>query len=173
MLKELLLLRHAKSDHSQPDLTDFDRPLAERGKQDAHTIGNWMLSQQLIPDHIIVSPAKRTLQTLKRVRSYIDPNNAISCQEDERIYEAPHHQLLRALADAPSQAHRILLVGHNPGLEELLHHLICAPEALTESRKLFPTSALAQIILPSDWKNLPSNCGKLVDLWRVKELPVQ
>lgn len=173
MLKELLLLRHAKSDHSYPELVDFDRPLAERGKQDAHTIGQWMLTQNLIPDHIITSPAKRTLQTLKRVRSYIDPDNHISCTPDERIYEAPHYDLLRALADAPSHASRILLVGHNPGLEELLHHLICEPNHNSDSMKLFPTAALAHLILPADWKNLPANCGKLTNLWRVKALPNQ
>ena len=172
MLKELLLLRHAKSDHSNLELVDFDRPLAERGKQDAHTIGHWMLEQQLIPDHIITSPAKRTLQTIKRVRNYIDPDSHISYVQDERIYEAPHYQLLRALADAPTNAYRVLLVGHNPGLETLLHHLICQPDTMREGMKLFPTASLAKIILPSDWKNLPANCGKLVDLWRVKELPV-
>ncbi len=171
MLKELILLRHAKSDHSNLALADIDRPLAERGRQDAHTMGEWMLKQQLIPEHIITSPAKRTLQTIKRVRTYIDPDCHITCVQDERIYEAPHHQILRAIADVPDTVHKLLLVGHNPGLEELIHHLINKPDRTDEEVKLFPTSALAKIILPSDWKNLPAGCGKLIDLWRVKELP--
>jgi len=173
-LRELLLLRHAKSDRSDPSWLDFDRPLAERGREDAHTIGRWIQEQRLTPDHIITSPAKRTLQTLKRARTHFDPDNLISCFHDPRIYEAPMTQLLLSLEDIPAHANRVLLVGHNPGLEALMSYLDdqhAASDASIEDIKRFPTSALAHFIMPTDWRQLRKGCAKLINLWHVKTLP--
>lgn len=173
-LRELLLLRHAKSDRSDPTWLDFDRPLADRGREDAHTIGNWILDQRLIPDHIITSPSKRTLQTLKRVRTHFDADNLVSCAHDPRIYEAPMEQLLLSLADAPNDTKRVLLVGHNPGLEALMSYLSgqsTGSDNSIQDVKRFPTSALAHFIMPADWRNLSKGCAKLVNLWHVKALP--
>jgi phosphohistidine phosphatase len=175
-LRELLLLRHAKSDRSDPTWLDFDRPLAERGREDAHTIGRWIQEQRLVPDHIITSPSKRTLQTLKRARTHFDPDNLISCSHDARIYEAPMTDLLASLADSPAQANRVLLVGHNPGLESLMSYLDGqndTDDTCIEDVKRFPTSALAHFIMPSDWRQLNHGCAKLVNLWLVKTLPTQ
>ena len=170
-LRELLLFRHAKSDRTDPTLADFDRPLAERGKEDAHTMGQWIQQQRLQPDFILVSPAKRTLQTIKRARSRFDADNQVPCIHDERIYEAPMTHLLAALADVPSHTKRVMMVGHNPGLEQLMNFL-AGQDASTETEvKLFPTAAIAHFVLPADWQHLTQGCGKLLNLWRVKELP--
>jgi len=169
-LRELLILRHAKSDHSDPTLADFDRPLSERGREDAHTIGHWLHSQRLAPDYILTSPAKRTLQTIRRAKSHFDSANLIDCHHEPRLYEATLADLLTALAVVPAQHARVLIVGHNPSLEQLLTYL--APETNSlEEVKLFPTGALAQLILPSNWQQLNAGCGKLINLWRVKTLP--
>lgn len=168
-LRELLILRHAKSDHADPTLADFDRPLAERGREDAHKMGEWMASEQLIPNHIITSPAKRTLQTIKRVRTHLDPNGDIPCVQEPGIYEAGVSSLLDALAQAPRSAHRVLMVGHNPGLEQLMEYL-CTSLHQPASVKLFPTCALAHIILPANWQTLTAGSGKLLGIWRVKEI---
>lgn len=169
-LRELLILRHAKSDHGDPFLQDFDRPLSERGKEDAHKIGKWIELNQLHPDLIVTSPSKRTLQTLRRARTYFDHDNQILCLENERVYESDHDTLLSVLSSLPLSK-RTLLVGHNPGLEMLLTHLT-VDERLDQEVKLFPTCALAHLILPSDWTKLDPGCAKLVNLWQVKALPL-
>lgn len=169
-LRELLILRHAKSDHGDPTLADFDRPLSERGKEDAHKMGRWMVQQKLFPDHIVTSPSRRTLQTLKRARSYFDAEGLIHCDVQTALYEASLTTLLDLLANIPDSAKRTLVVGHNPSLELALTYL--TNETRTESEvKLFPTCALAHFIMPADWRNLVMGSGKLVHLWHVKTLP--
>lgn len=169
-LRELLLLRHAKSDHSDPTLADFDRPLSERGRDDAHKIGQWIEQQHLHPDLIVTSPSKRTLQTLRRARSHFDHDNQINCMDVMDVYESSHETLLSVLAQTPN-AKRTLLVGHNPGLESLLTYLT-EDDRLQQEVKLFPTCALAQLVLPADWNQLSPGCAKLINLWQVKTLPV-
>jgi phosphohistidine phosphatase len=169
-LRELLLLRHAKSDHSNLSLPDFDRPLNERGREDAHTIGRWIVQQQLHPDFILCSPSKRTLQTLKRAQTHFDANNQIPCVTDKNIYQASLEALLTALANVFAQYQRVLLVGHNPGLESLITYLTPTDKD-DDSVKLFPTSALAHLIMPTNWQSLSAGSAKLVNLWRVKQLP--
>lgn len=169
-LRELLLLRHAKSDHSDPTLADFDRPLSERGRDDAHKIGQWIEQQQLHPDLIVTSPAKRTLQTLRRARTHFDHDNHIHCMDVMNVYESSYETLLSVLAQTPN-AKRTLLVGHNPGLEGLLTFLT-EDDRLQQEVKLFPTCALAQLVLPADWSQLSAGCAKLIKLWQVKTLPL-
>lgn len=168
-LRELLILRHAKSDHSDPSLADFDRPLSERGREDALKMGAWILHQQLTPDYVLSSPARRTMQTLRRVSTHFNEESNVSCVTDERIYEADLTTLLSVLGQAP-ESKRLLLIGHNPGLESLLTYL--TSESLTDTQiKLFPTCALAHFVLPTNWQNLEAGCGKLINLWHVKTLP--
>ncbi|MBP7900502.1 MAG: histidine phosphatase family protein [Gammaproteobacteria bacterium] len=169
-LRELLILRHAKSDHSDPTLADFDRPLSERGREDAHKIGHWITQQQLLPDVIVTSPSKRTLQTIRRARSHFDSDHTIHCIEHQDVYESDSNTLLSVLSQLPV-ASRILLVGHNPGLETLLTYLTEDPR-LQQEVKLFPTCALAQLVLPADWSQLSPGCAKLINLWQVKALPL-
>lgn len=169
-LRELLILRHTKSDHSDPSLSDFDRPLSERGREDAHTVGRWLHNQRLAPDYIITSPAKRALQTIKRAKSHFDCEDKVTCQQNNELYEASLTDLLKALAEVPMTQTRTLIVGHNPSLEQLLTYLAPESNSLDEV-KLFPTGALAQLILPADWQTLTAGCGKLINLWRVKSLP--
>lgn len=169
-LRELLILRHAKSDHSDPTLADFERPLSERGREDAHKIGHWIAQQQLHPDLIVTSPAKRTLQTIRRARSHFDSDNQIDCIESHDVYESSVETLLTVLAQTPV-AKRTLLVGHNPGLETLLTYLT-EDARLQQEVKLFPTCALAQLVLPADWTTLTQGCAKLINLWQVKTLPL-
>ncbi|MDO9140744.1 MAG: histidine phosphatase family protein, partial [Methylobacter sp.] len=117
MTHELLLLRHAKSDWSV-DMDDFSRPLKKRGRRAAKQMGRWLVKQQLIPDIILSSPATRALATAQRVCKQLGMDeSAIIC--DPRIYEADAQTLL-ALLKVRRDERRVLLVGHNPGLEDLL-----------------------------------------------------
>lgn len=167
MARELLILRHAKSDWSTGASIDFERPLNQRGKHDAPQVGHWLREHDLIPDHILASPARRAKQTVLRVCPELgfDPHHI---RWEASIYEAVPGTLLKLLADCPAGAQRVLLVGHNPGLDQLLLYL-CPTAPLNPAGKLLTTAALARIALPDDWQTLDPDSGELLDLVRPRE----
>lgn len=170
MTRELLIFRHGKSDWTTDAPTDFDRPLAKRGRKAVRRMGAWLKDQELLPDHIVSSPAKRARQTAKRVCRLAElPSDSIHWEQ--RIYEANVETLLNVLADSPKEAQRIMLIGHNPGLEELVHHLTggAAGEPPPDG-SLMPTAALAQLRTRNLWKNLKAGCARLVSITRPREL---
>jgi phosphohistidine phosphatase len=115
MGKTLLLLRHGKSDWHEGE-ADFDRGLAKRGRQSAALMGEYLDERDLIPDAIVTSPAARALSTAEIIQEALDDIELI---EDERIYEASLESLLGVVQGLPDEYERVLLVGHNPGFEEL------------------------------------------------------
>lgn len=165
MAHELLLLRHAKSDWSV-DSDDFSRPLKKRGQRAANQIGRWLSMQHLIPDTILSSPATRALETAQRVCRQLDIDES-SIIYEPRIYEADAQTLLAILKNRCHER-RVLLVGHNPGLEELLLSLIPHSIPLSPNGKCLPTAALAQLAFESDWAELAD--AKLVTLIRPDSL---
>jgi phosphohistidine phosphatase len=163
-MKTLLVQRHAKSSWKDPGLDDHDRPLNKRGKTDAPRMGRLVREEGLIPDLILSSTAVRAKNTAKEVAEKSRYTGKI--QGDSRLYLAGPADIVTVLneIDAPS-ANRVMIVGHNPGFEELVR-------VLTGGREAFPTAALAQVELPiSTWGELElSTKGKLAHLWRPKEL---
>lgn len=136
---ELLLLRHGKSEWPE-GIDDHLRPLSDRGKRDAQRMGDYLRANQLLPDCVISSPAKRALETAEKcVKAAGLTVSAI--QLDERVYHASA-TTLKAVADEQS-CQRLLMVGHNPGMEMLLEHLAVTPLALTDKGKLMTTANLA------------------------------
>ncbi|MDG6777133.1 histidine phosphatase family protein [Thiomicrorhabdus sp. zzn3] len=162
-LRELMLLRHAKSDWKDDSLMDIDRPLASRGKKNAAKMGKWMKQESLIPDMILTSPAKRAQQTLKRICSECGSQT----QTVDALYLANLETLKSILAEAP-QVERLMIIGHNPGLERLFNFLNSGTEE--SQTDLFPTASLAHFILPENWENLQSGCGKLLRFVRPKDI---
>jgi phosphohistidine phosphatase len=159
MNKELLILRHGKADVSDIN-EDFQRPLVSRGKRGAQQIGVWLQQQNLIPDFILSSPAIRALDTAK----YCCHAMGLSSRHIYReplIYQANVDTLMALIAACPSQAQRLLLVGHNPGLEDLLRDLTTAPLAEVSDEKCLPTAALAYLTLTESWSGISSGCGQL------------
>ncbi len=165
-LRELMLLRHAKSDWKQDDLMDIDRPLSDKGKKNALKMGKWLKSQNLMPDLILVSPAHRAQQTLRRICSEC-PANTITIDE---LYLAELNTLQKVLTEAPA-AIRVMIIGHNPGLELLYRFLHNEPEE--DAIHLFPTASLAHFILPQDWHSLEQGDGKLTQFIRPKDIPLK
>jgi phosphohistidine phosphatase len=158
MSRELWLLRHAKAkrgEHSE----DFDRALKKCGKHDAQKLGEWLKQQQLIPDLIISSPAKRASSTANEVLKTLDAD--LNITEDNRLYAQGFEQLKNVLAECPAEAQRVLLVGHNPELEDLLIHLV-GLTAIADRNKLLPTSALARLDMPDDWTQLSVESAQLI-----------
>lgn len=169
MNRELLLLRHGKSDWSV-DTDDYHRPLKDRGKRGAQRIGVWLLQQELIPDLIISSPAERALVTAQKCCKAMG-KGAKQIQRDKRVYLAGLEELLEVLADCPSETPRIMLVGHNPGLELLLCYLADEPPEIAPDGKLLPTASLARLAMPDDWHALKADQAKLLQLTRASGLP--
>ncbi len=168
MTRELLLLRHAKSDWSI-DMDDFSRPLNKRGRRAAKRIGRWLHEQHLIPDTILSSPATRALTTAQRVcKQLAIDESAIICHP--RIYQADARTLLAILKSRHHQERRVLLVGHNPGLEDLLLKLTGHSVPLSANGKYLPTAALAQLVFKGDWAELSEDTATLVTLTRPDNL---
>lgn len=167
--RQLLIFRHAKSAWDTEAATDFDRPLAARGKRDAPKMGRWLLQQGLIPDYVVCSPAKRAKQTAKLVTAElnIDKGQLIM---DQRIYDAGPQSLLQVLADCPKDARLVLLVGHNPGVEMLLEHLCGSEISIPDDGKVLPTATLAHMQMPSDWADLKTDCAHLDVIMRPKNI---
>ena len=167
MKRELLVLRHGKSDWSV-DTDDFYRPLKKRGVKAAKKIGNWLAnSRTSVPDLIITSPAERALATARIVEEITGTEEFIL---DHRIYDASLEQLLTVLSEIPEVVQRLLIVGHNPGLEALLLHLATVPDHYFKDWKLLTTGTLAIVTISTPWDALEEQGGKFKNLVRGKEL---
>jgi phosphohistidine phosphatase len=169
MTRELLLLRHGKSDWNT-GADDFDRPLIDRGKRSAQRVGAWLAQQDMVPDVIVTSPAERALLTAQKACKAMGYGDQ-GIYMDKRIYAADLDALLEVLAECPADAARIMLVGHNPGLEELLVWLAGETVSVPEDGKLLPTGTLARLQMPADWGALTAGCARLVSITRPATLP--
>jgi len=161
-MKTLLILRHAKSSWKQPDQADQDRPLNKRGKKEAPKVGDYLKENDLIPDLILSSPARRAHDTAQAVAEACGFDGQIDLYQD--LYLSDPACYLDVLHCLPDDARRILVVGHNPDVEELLTLLTDVSEPMT-------TAALAVVGLPiSSWQELSeATDGRLETLWSPRE----
>ncbi|HWC77467.1 MAG TPA: histidine phosphatase family protein [Blastocatellia bacterium] len=152
-MKTLLLLRHAKSSWDDARLRDFERPLAQRGIRDAPRIGKALAKLGPTPDLIISSPAARASQTIAAVVQAAGLDAALTW--DEAIYGAVPAELIRIVRRIPNSSSCAMLVGHNPGFEDLLSRLTGVPEHM-------PTAALACVQFQVDaWADVEDGQGTL------------
>ncbi|VAW98983.1 Phosphohistidine phosphatase SixA [hydrothermal vent metagenome] len=168
-MKSLLLFRHAKSNWGHPGLRDFDRPLNQRGNLAAVCMGRWMNENHLQPQWVICSTAHRAKQTLQGLCEHlVIPDTQIKYLD--RLYLANVTTLLGGIVQCPRDGGAVMLIGHNPGLEDLLLYL-CGPGLpLSGKGKLMATATLAQVHLPNDWQQLAPRCGKLQRIIRPREI---
>ena len=168
-MKTLTLLRHAKSGWDDPIKRDFDRPLNPRGRRAARTIGREMRSLGLHFDRVVASPARRVIETIEEVELSLGP---LAPAYDERIYLAPLAALVELVRETADGSERLLLVGHNPGLEELALFL-AGPEGplRAEVAVKYPTGTLAEIVLPiAHWRDVAEGQGTIVRFIRPRDL---
>ncbi len=163
-MKTLSILRHAKASWKHSGLSDHARPLKKRGERAAPRMGELLIEEELVPQLIISSTAKRALKTTELVAEACQYDGEV--QPEPGLYGAGPVGYIRILQEVPDVYQRIMVVGHNPGLEVLL-------EVLTGEAKWLPTAALAHIELPIDkWAEIREYIGgKLVELWEPKKLP--
>jgi phosphohistidine phosphatase len=150
-MKTLILLRHAKSGWDDQGARDFDRRLNPKGERAARTMGNHMRSLGLSWDHAIASPAARVVETLEQVS--LGYGRTIEPEWDRRAYLASATTLLDLVQSTPDSAATLLLSGHNPGLEDLILHLVPdnGTDALRSSvESKFPTASLAVMTCDTD-----------------------
>lgn len=167
--KTLLVLRHGKSDWTTGE-ADFDRPLVSRGRLGSRKMGTWIKHRKRLPDAVLSSPAERARATTEAACKAMGlPMKKV--RWDERIYAAPLDYLLAALADCPNGTRRVMLVGHNPGLEDLIEFLVGGGLEIPADGKILPTSALAELELAEDWQKLTRGCATLISLTRPGEVP--
>ena len=162
-MKTLLLLRHAKSSWKNSDIDDHERPLNKRGKKDAPKIGRLLHDENLLPDLIVASSAKRCRKTAEHVihTSGYRGETRI-CGE---LYEADGAKLREILSKLGEHVSRVIVIAHNPGLEELLEPLAGVYTPLT-------TAGLAHIELPIEsWADLAGDTrGNVHNIWQPREL---
>jgi len=165
---ELMLMRHAKSDwHSQ--LADIDRPLNDRGAQDAVRMGAYLNNANLVPDKMIVSSAQRTQQTAELLLQNMSlPENNIIV--DRQLYLADTETMCDIIALYVSEGQRLLLLAHNPGMDYLVSYLASTPPPLSDSGKLMTTCAVACFHLDSLAALTKPGQGELQSLLRPKEI---
>lgn len=171
-MKYLTLFRHAKSGWDDPVARDFDRPLNERGKKAAELVGRFAAQQGMVFDHMISSPAVRCIETLDAF--FTSYGKTIEPQWDRRVYLASSATLLDVVRETPQHVQSLILVGHNPGMEDLVLNLV--PDDGTSPlrdrvEEKFPTASLAVIALDSDnWADLQEGTARLVQFIRPRDL---
>jgi phosphohistidine phosphatase len=167
-VKTLGLLRHAKSDWDDMSLRDFDRGLNDRGKRGAAVMGGHIRDHGVGWELLLASPAERVRRTLDATRLQIPT------QWDEHIYFADSDALIEVLRCVEGDPAAVLLVGHNPGLQELIFDLVPAEREnalFGEVAEKFPTAAFVVLELVIErWADCAPGCGKLVHLTRPRDL---
>lgn len=164
----IVLLRHAKADW--PDVSDHDRPLADRGRKDAAAAGSWLASHEPSPDLALCSTAVRTRETWKLAVQEL-PERPRTVYE-ERLYEASLGDLLALLNEIPDDVGDVLVIGHNPGTHALADALSGSAEgdALNRmNRSGFPTSGVAVVEFTGSWKSVEHGVGTLKAFWAPHE----
>jgi len=162
-MKTVLLMRHAKSSWKDEKLKDRERPLNKRGHRNAPQMGELLLEKELVPQVILCSSAVRARQTAEAVIEATRFDGDV--RYNDSLYMAEADEYLKALYKLPDEVERVMIIGHNPGLESLLPLMTGLIEAL-------PTAAIAYLSVPiKSWKELKKDHeAELVALWRPKEL---
>jgi phosphohistidine phosphatase len=165
IMRQLLLLRHAKSSWDDASIPDRDRPLNPRGRRSAGVIRHAMRDLGLAPDVVLVSTARRTMETLEALEPWDDTPLV---EPMDSLYLANPMQLIAALHSVAETVRSVLVIGHNPGLHDLALTL-AGPRAIAggglNERALaagFPTGALAEFVVAGSWWELREAGGKLV-----------
>jgi phosphohistidine phosphatase len=161
--RQLLLLRHAKS--AWPDVADHERPLAPRGRRDAPVAGRWLRAAGQVPDLVICSTAQRARQTWQLAVAELDASPRVSF--DQRVYGATAGELLELARETAPKARTLLIVGHDPAMQQLTLALGSAQagdaSALERVRVKFPTAAIAVLEFTGTWQDLGPEQARLTN----------
>jgi phosphohistidine phosphatase len=161
-MRRLILFRHAKSDWSEDGRDDHDRGLSPRGRRAAGPMGAWLAGRGFRPDLVLCSPAWRARATWELAKAAFTPPPNVRYEPD--IYLASPDVLLQQVRATPADVQTLMIVGHNPGLEQFVETLASTgdPEARRALSEKFPTAAIAVLDAPvDDWARLAAESGRL------------
>ena len=160
--RRLLLLRHAKS--AYPGVADHDRPLAGRGRRDAPAAGRWLRGTGCVPDYVVCSTARRARETWQLAAAQLPADPLV--RFDDRVYGATTGQLLDLAREAPGEAQTLLVVGHDPAIQELALTLSAGQAddqgLLERMATKFPTASVAVLAVDGGWPELGPANARLV-----------
>lgn len=155
-MRRLILMRHAKALWPE-EMIDHARPLAQRGKDTAPIMARWLKAHYPVPDYVIVSSARRTQETFDLVCAEI-PGLAASSVTDPHVYEAAMHDVLDSIAETSSRVTTLMLIGHNPGIQDVAEMLAnpatSDTNALNRLKRKYPTASLAVLEFEGDWEGI-------------------
>lgn len=163
-MKRLFLLRHAKSSWDDAGLADRDRPLAPRGRRATTLMARHLRDEKISPALVLCSPARRTRETLEGV----GPSGEVRIEDD--LYGASQTALLERLRQVQDTTESVMLIGHNPAVQELALGLAGAGDRRADMERKFPTCALATLAVPEHWGELGPGSAELVAFVTPKEL---
>ena len=163
----LYIMRHAKSDWSGPQISDFERPINKRGTRNAIRVGQWMNENNHIPQKIISSPALRAKETIELVTEQISKFNLEDLTYEDELYLAGFTQLIEFINTYKDKVQSLMLVGHNPGIENLVNYLC---DRSGDKETIVTTANLFIFKFSSDSFNTAVDTIKLVDAIKPREL---
>ena len=163
--RRLLLLRHAKSSWDEPHLADHDRPLSGRGRRATSSLRGHLSKVDVLPELVLCSSAVRTKETLDGIRRALPPGTKVEIERD--LYAANVDDLLTRLRRVSENTASVMVIGHNPGLEDLALLLVGAGDAAATSamEAKFPTAALAHLSVAGPWRELGPGMATLEQFW--------
>jgi len=163
-VKRLFLLRHAKSSRDEAGLPDRDRPLAARGRRAVELMAGHLRDEKISPALVLCSSARRTRETLEG----IEPGGEVRIEDE--LYGASESELLERLRDVSDGTESVMLIGHNPAIQELALSLAGGGKRRAEVERKFPTAALATLTVSDSWRELAPGSAELVEFVRPKDL---
>lgn len=156
-MRELILLRHAHAESAVPGMDDLDRPLSVQGQAEAEAAGRWLQEHGYLPDRVLCSPARRTRETCEAVMAAL---GYVECRQEPRIYDATPGRLVQ-VADENRDLARVMMVGHNPGFEQLVALLSSGQSG---DFRGMPAGGVAVLSLPVD-AALEPGIARLAAFW--------
>ena len=166
-MKRLFLLRHAKSSWADRSLDDHERPLASRGCRASEVIAEHLRRERIAPSLVLSSSARRTRETFERIAPSLE---AAEVSIERGLYRASWGQLLDRLREVPEDVDSVMLIGHQPAIQELALELAGDGTELERVRGKFPTAALATLTFTGTWAALGPRAARLDAFVRPKEL---
>ena len=167
-MKQLVLLRHAKSSWDDPALGDHDRPLAPRGRRAAKLVAAHLVRSGIVPDLVLCSSARRCRETLGRIASALGDETPVLVERE--LYGSSRDELVARLNNVPETVGSVMVIAHNPGIEQLAVGLAGGGPELDRVERKYPTGALATLVFDGTWRGLNPQGAELVAFVRPKDL---
>jgi phosphohistidine phosphatase len=162
-LRRIVVIRHAQSSWDDPSLADHDRPLSKRGRKARSRLRDHIEGLELRPDLVMCSSSRRTRETLAGIRSAFGRKARV--ESDSELYAASAEKLVTELRRLDDQVTTVVLIGHNPGVADLVELLVSASANDEAAIDTFPTAAVAVLSVAGPWRALQPACASLESFW--------